>query len=408
MLSRVSFAYDPFGRRIKKVSSAGTSIYAYDSDNLVEETNSSGIRRFEARSGEASEGAGEGEQQPILIRNRACFGTKETKMNMALDRRRNTARLLETATALVCVLLAVLSASSAVMLAQSSANGGTVYVGILDDAREHAWHGKADADELRLVMPAFEKAGTEWHSISSFSPLEMKWTISFDGKDLGEIETHANTEEGGADELSSPESRAKQSIVTRAASVPVVGKPSRNFTGASFLVGLKTVHRPLVAVSKPYYRDPDGWKRTQLPEKIAALVRTGFRDHYPHVDRCEQEAVVEHDWKYPDSAVTLPNAYTSNKNSFLVAVRLNAGDCGWGGRPDDPADPWVLQWFLVAPDGNVHRVGGFEELLDAGDYDNDGRSEIIFFSTRSEHSDAYDLLYGDDLQKRATLVIGYR
>ena len=38
----VSFAYDPFGRRIKKVSSAGTSIYAYDGDNLVEETNSSG------------------------------------------------------------------------------------------------------------------------------------------------------------------------------------------------------------------------------------------------------------------------------------------------------------------------------------------------------------------------------
>jgi hypothetical protein len=77
-------------------------------------------------------------------------------------------------------------------------------------------------------------------------------------------------------------------------------------------------------------------------------------------------------------------------------------------RPDNPVDPWVLQWFFVAPDGSVYRVGGFEQLLDAGDYDDDGRSEIIFFSTRSEHSDAYDLLYGDNLQKRATLVIGYR
>src|SRR6202158_4916166 len=38
----VSFAYDPFGRRIKKVSSTTTSIFAYDGDNLVEETNSSG------------------------------------------------------------------------------------------------------------------------------------------------------------------------------------------------------------------------------------------------------------------------------------------------------------------------------------------------------------------------------
>ena len=38
----VSFKYDPFGRRIYKSSSVGTSIYAYDGDNLVEERNSSG------------------------------------------------------------------------------------------------------------------------------------------------------------------------------------------------------------------------------------------------------------------------------------------------------------------------------------------------------------------------------
>jgi RHS repeat-associated protein len=39
----VSYRYDPFGRRIYKSSSAGTSIYAYDGDNLIEETNSSGV-----------------------------------------------------------------------------------------------------------------------------------------------------------------------------------------------------------------------------------------------------------------------------------------------------------------------------------------------------------------------------
>jgi RHS repeat-associated protein len=38
----VTFKYDPFGRRIYKFSSTGTSIYAYDGDNLVEETNASG------------------------------------------------------------------------------------------------------------------------------------------------------------------------------------------------------------------------------------------------------------------------------------------------------------------------------------------------------------------------------
>src|SRR6516165_1602999 len=38
----LTFKYDPFGRRIYKSSSSDTSIYAYDGDNIVEETNSSG------------------------------------------------------------------------------------------------------------------------------------------------------------------------------------------------------------------------------------------------------------------------------------------------------------------------------------------------------------------------------
>jgi YD repeat-containing protein len=38
----VSLKYDPFGRRIYKSSSSATSVFAYDGDNLIEETNSSG------------------------------------------------------------------------------------------------------------------------------------------------------------------------------------------------------------------------------------------------------------------------------------------------------------------------------------------------------------------------------
>lgn len=37
-----TFSYDPFGRRIYKSSSAATSIYAYDRQSLIEETNASG------------------------------------------------------------------------------------------------------------------------------------------------------------------------------------------------------------------------------------------------------------------------------------------------------------------------------------------------------------------------------
>src|SRR6266704_4009329 len=48
-LTRNSFKYDPFGRRIYKSSSSGTSIFAYDGDDLTEETNSTGavVARYE-------------------------------------------------------------------------------------------------------------------------------------------------------------------------------------------------------------------------------------------------------------------------------------------------------------------------------------------------------------------------
>ena len=39
----MTFKYDPFGRRIYKSSSSGTSIFAYDEQNLIEEANSSGV-----------------------------------------------------------------------------------------------------------------------------------------------------------------------------------------------------------------------------------------------------------------------------------------------------------------------------------------------------------------------------
>jgi hypothetical protein len=41
--------YDPLGRRIEKSSSATTSSFAYDGNNLIEETNTSGavVARYE-------------------------------------------------------------------------------------------------------------------------------------------------------------------------------------------------------------------------------------------------------------------------------------------------------------------------------------------------------------------------
>ena len=111
---------------------------------------------------------------------------------------------------------------------------------------------------------------------------------------------------------------------------------------------------------------------------------------------------MERDWKFPDVSLQLPVAYASRKHSFLVEARLNAGECGY---VDDPNDPLAEPWFFVSTEGSVRRIGGFMSLLDAGDYDNDGRSELVFFLSKPENTDGFVLLDAR-LQKQVSLTWG--
>jgi hypothetical protein len=270
----------------------------------------------------------------------------------------------------------------------------TLYIGVLDDAREEMLDWKPGVAKQRIIRPAFEKTPTGWKQVDSSSfPAHMSWTVAFDGKDLGQVESQVSSEEGLT---------AVQKILTSASAIPAVGSPSQQFAGL-MAVGPTKARRPLVVISEPYFHDPDGWKRTKLPDEISGLVRKAFRREYPHVDRCKEEQIVEPNWKFSDSALTLPIAYSSNKHSFLVKASLNAGDCGWVDQPDDPlSEPW----FFVSGDGTVRRIGSFMSLLDAGDYDNDGKSEVVFLLSQGENTDGF-VLFDASFKKQASALWHY-
>lgn len=269
-----------------------------------------------------------------------------------------------------------------------------LYIGVLDDAREEMLDWKPGVAKQRIIRPAFEKTATGWKQVDSSSfPADMNWTVAFDGKDLGQVESQASSEEGLT---------AVQKILTSSSAIPAVGSPSQQFAGL-MAAGPTKARRPLVVISEPYFHDPDGWKRTKLPDEISVLVRKAFRREYPHVDRCKDEQVVEPNWKFPDSALALPTAYSSNKDSFLVKASLNAGDCGWVDQPDDPlSEPW----FFVSGDGMVRRIGSFMSLLDAGDYDNDGKSEVVFLLSQGENTDGF-VLFDASFEKPVSALWHY-
>ena len=275
-----------------------------------------------------------------------------------------------------------------------TSNGDKVFVGFLDDTREEMADWKPGIALHCLVRPAFERNHSGWQAIAVSSlPTRIKWTVAFDGKKLGEVESQA--EPRGFTVV--------HELLRPAAALPTVGEPSSRFAG--LLAGGQTkVRRPLVMVSKPYFSDPDGWKRLpKLPDDLTVLARSAFRRDFPHAMRCKDEEIMQRDWKFPDSALDILTVYGSNKHSFLVETRLNAGDCGY---VDDPNDPLSNPWFFVSEVGVVRRFGSFLTLLDAGDYDNDGKSEIVFFLSQPEDTDGF-VLFDASLREQARLTWTY-
>jgi hypothetical protein len=295
---------------------------------------------------------------------------------------------------------------SAVVFAQTAAKScsSTIYIGILDDAREQMRNWEPGVASQRLIRPAFEKNCTGWHDVTTGAiPADMVWTVAFDGRNLGEVRGHRQSTDNDLKKWCIDSLTFVQCIDTPFSSIPFVGTPSQQFAGL-MADGPGKARRPLVLLSKPYVSDPDGWKRIpKPPDEIATLIHAAFRRDFPHVNRCKEEQVLQHNWKFPDSSLSLPVAYASNKNSFLVEASLNAGDCGY---VDDPNDPLSDPWFYVSADGNVRRIGSFMSLLDAGDYDNDGRSELIFFLSQPEDTDGF-VLFDADLHKQGSLLWSY-
>lgn len=302
--------------------------------------------------------------------------------------------------ALFCCLLLVTAFGTHTLAATHTKK---IYIGFLDDAREEMVNWKPGVAKDRVIRPAFEYNGSRWRNLDASSiPSQMIWTVAFDGKDFGEVKSAAVPIGGSSQNVQLKFLTLVQKILTPMAEIPSVGIPAEKY--APLGEGPTKGRRPLVVISEPNFRDPDDWRRLpQLPTNIARLVLAQFRHDFPIVDRCKEEEIVQRNWRFPASVLTFPIVYRSNKHSFLVKTDLNAGDCGY---VDDPNDPLSNPWFFVSKDGTVRRIGSFMALLDAGDYNNSGGSELIFMVDQPEDREGF-VLFDASLRKQATLLWSY-
>jgi hypothetical protein len=278
--------------------------------------------------------------------------------------------------------------------------GQGVVLGILED--NPGWH--AGDPNFRDVRVVFEKVGADWRAFKSDCrneeclkadarnyPPETTWTIAFDGKSLGEVVGST------PDEFRWYAAVGQQKIISTTA-VPTVGKPSAEFGG---FVGA-AVYRPLVANSQPYFKDPESWRPSNPSEDLAATIRHAFRERFPKLCRSSQgdESKLE-PFPYRDGDVTVVKAYSSKLGWAVVRLHLEAIDCQDTEAGFDIDDPW----FVVDPRGSVTYLDAGMWLVDAGDYDNDGRSELVFSIDRDDRG-GYELFY-DNFRKHAAFEFSY-
>jgi hypothetical protein len=286
------------------------------------------------------------------------------------------------------------------LLAASAGHADDVLVGVLEHEFLRGSRGRSD-EVARLRVP-FKHTVSGWdampheapdqealQSLPAAYPAEANWTIAFDGRSIGTVRTRRKEQYEYYGEVGLVEVIGKD--------VPKVGVASAHSPFA--LEDGESAYRSLVAVSNGHFNDPDLWKREQPSVETLSLALAALRKQLPTVVPCSRSGGVLPPRKYADDEVKTVESHRSNDGAHVVSLLIvprRAVTCESGDSPD--ADT-LSHTFGIAASGKVTFLGTALALVDAGDYDGDGRSELIFFRSESDNHEGY-LLVANQFQKR--------
>jgi hypothetical protein len=281
----------------------------------------------------------------------------------------------------------------------ASEQAGVTVIGILEDNPGH-YAGDPHYRDVRVV---FRRETTGWvafpsncpdesclRRIAAEFPAQGRWTISLEGQDVGHVVSKTPSS------FKFYSTVGQQEIID-SAPPPTIGKPSTEFGGFVH----EAVYRPLVAVSEPNYRDPEKWQPAKISSETLAALRNAFRNRFPKIENCTNRNINHaKPWAYADANVTVNKAYASNRRWLIAELQVSGYQCD--GPPDEA---FFSQWFVVSPEQQARFLDSGVWLVDAGDYDNDGSSELVF-SIDGDNRGGYKLFY-DDFKRKAVFEFSY-
>lgn len=234
------------------------------------------------------------------------------------------------------------------------------------------------------VRALYVKSNGGWQPLNTANasagriPKKTSWTVSLDGKKIGAAETD---DPGFTTNYDWTYPRDRLLNVVPPTRYPTIPNQSQNFGG--WCEAPK--NRPLVVTAYGNVSDPDGWKPFMPTQKQAMQLFSQFKARNGEALICPDRNADGVRFQYDAKDVRPLKSYRNHKGWHLLtlAFKPRKDACG------NPDDGWNTQTFLI--DGKTTYVGANVTLVDAGDYDADGTSDLLFWYS-GYNKDGYILL----------------
>jgi hypothetical protein len=274
--------------------------------------------------------------------------------------------------------------------------GETVYgltmIGVLEEPQCNDQSGTA-------VRALFAKSKTGWTSLSSESAArgidldKINWVIALHSRKMGKIRT---IDPGFTTPYQWTYPRDRLLNISPNQIIPHVGDKLHLFAGWC----RAPKNRPLVVVSNGGVSDPDNWKPFEPEASLIARVFVQFRKHAGPAVICPGHSDSSVPFSYTSNDLETLAGYKDRSGRKLISVRLKPRTDGCDG-PTDAA--WDAHTFLVTAQSTY--LGAGLSLVDAGDYDANGKSELLFWFS-GYNQDGY-VLFSSDLAKETEYLWQY-
>ena len=234
------------------------------------------------------------------------------------------------------------------------------------------------------VRAMFGKINDEWLSLDSaktyteHAPKNITWVISLDGKKLGDVTTD---DPGFSSSYEWTYPRDHLLNIAPSEKIPSITNQNQNFGG--WCAAPK--NRPIPVVAHGGISDPDNWKPFTPSQKQVIQMFPQFKAQNGKAFVCpnpNSDSGVHFNYKAND--IRALKSYRNKMGHLLISLALKHRKDMCGGLDEG----WDTQTFLV--NDQTSYIGANFTLVDAGDYDANGTSELLFWLS-SYNKDGYIL-----------------